>query len=98
MRDATGRGQNCDAKVARSRRNTPRFGPEGKPSPRTLEAILAPDEPALHVAEQGLELDFATAKELQRDLAALARRYEARQTAGEQAYFVALGLTPMPSG
>lgn len=70
----------------------------GKPEPRTPEAILAPEAAALFVAEQGLELDFATAKELQRDLAALARRYEARQTAGEQAYFVALGLTPMPRG
>jgi len=68
---------------------------QGVPAPRPRGALLAPSTPAVWSGEMRLRLDFETAKALQRELAGLAARFEGRQRAGGQPYFVVLGMTPV---
>ncbi len=57
--------------------------------------MLEPDSPALLVNDGTFELDFETAKALQKDLADLFSRYKQRQKSGGQHYAYRLGLTPI---
>ncbi len=63
-------------------------------SPDSNWTSLAPDRPAVLAAwRDGLYLDFADAKELQRELFALLLRYQRKQ--GAQRYLLRLGLAPL---
>lgn len=55
---------------------------------------LRPQEPAHLYTVLTLPFDFATAKELQRDLNALLRAYAARAAEGHQGYLVRVDLVP----
>ncbi len=57
--------------------------------------FLGPVAPALFFADGFLTLDFATAKNLQRELFDLFKRYSGAQRSGEQRYAYRLGLTPV---
>lgn len=66
------------------------------PNPQLKEdvraSLLKPDAPALWTGWATLKLDFADAKALQRDLAALLERYGTRR--GNQDYLMRLALAP----
>ncbi|CAN5839698.1 helix-turn-helix domain-containing protein [soil metagenome] len=59
------------------------------------EAFFGPGSPALFIGDGNLELDFATAKALQKDLFELFERYSTQQTPGAQRYAYRLGMTPL---
>lgn len=63
--------------------------------PQLIESVLRPDAPALFLSDGTLELDFETAKALQKDLVDLFNRYRQKQDAGSQEYAYRLGLTPL---
>jgi hypothetical protein len=63
--------------------------------PRLLESVLKPDAPALFLSDGTLELDFETAKELQRALIDLFESYRQKQQPGRQRYAYRFGLTPV---
>ena len=63
--------------------------------PRLLESVLKPDAPALFLSDGTLELDFETAKALQKDLVDLFNRYRQKQDVGSQEYAYRFGLTPL---
>lgn len=63
--------------------------------PRLIESVLKPDAPALFLSDGTLELDFETAKALQKDLINLFDTYRQKQQAGGQRYAYRLGLTPI---
>ncbi len=63
--------------------------------PRLVESVLKPDAPALFLSDGTLELDFRTAKALQKDLINLFGGYRQKQEAGGQRYAYRLGLTPL---
>lgn len=67
----------------------------GAPVPRSREALLALSTPAVWSGEARLTLDFETAKELQRELAALSERFQRRQHVNGQPYHIVLGMTPV---
>ena len=79
-----------------------RFTPQGdqdwsiQPARTGLHAWRydAPDAPAILLETDLLDLSFADAKALQRELLALVRRYAGR--AGEKQYLVRVGLSPLP--
>ena len=59
------------------------------------DSFFGPAAPALFFGEGWLTLDFATAKEMQRELFELFKRYSDAQKIGEQRYAYRLGLTPV---
>ncbi len=63
--------------------------------PEAVGRMLEPDNPALLVNDGTFELDFETAKALQRELADLFNRYKQKQKPGSQHYAYRLGLTPV---
>lgn len=63
--------------------------------PRLIENVLKPDAPALFLSDGTLELDFGTAKALQKDLVDLFETYRQKQDVGNQGYAYRLGLTPL---
>ena len=63
--------------------------------PEAVGRMLALDNPALLVNDGTLELDFETAKALQRELADLLGRYKQKQKPGSQHYAYRFGLTPV---
>jgi DNA-binding Lrp family transcriptional regulator len=69
--------------------------PQGVPAPRPRKMLLASSTPAVWSGEVLMKLDTETAKALQRELADLTERFEQRQRAGEQPYYVVLGITPI---
>lgn len=69
--------------------------PQGVPAPRPRAALLASSTPAVWSGELLLKLDMETAKALQRELADLTERFEQRQRAGGQPYYIVLGMTPI---
>lgn len=62
--------------------------------PRLIENVLKPDAPALFLSDGTLELDFETAKELQRALVDLFESYRQQQPGGQR-YAYRFGLTPV---
>jgi hypothetical protein len=69
-----------------------RFAPNPQLVGDVEASLLGSDAPALWTAWAVLKLDFADAKALQRELAALLERYGAK--GGSQDYLVRLALTP----
>lgn len=67
----------------------------GTPAPRLRRTLLASSTPAVWSGEVLVKLDTETAKALQRELADLTERFEQRQRAGGQPYYVVLGMTPI---
>lgn len=63
--------------------------------PDMVDSVLKADVPALFISDGTLELDFATAKALQKELVDLFNRYRQKQQPGSQHYAYRLGLTPM---
>jgi hypothetical protein len=63
--------------------------------PRIQDISFNPDEPALMSSTNSLHLDFATAKDLQKDLRALFESYHKKQNPKEQLYLYRIGLTPV---
>jgi len=63
--------------------------------PTAVSTMLKQGAPALFVSDGTLELDFETAKALQKDLADLYARYNKKQRTGGQLYAYRLGLTPV---
>ena len=63
--------------------------------PDAVSRILEPNAPALFVINGTFELDFETAKTLQRELSDLFSRYDKKQKPGSQHYAYRLGLTPV---
>lgn len=68
---------------------------QGIPAPRPRATLLASSTPAVWSGEVLVKLDMDTAKALQRELADLTEHFEQRQSAGEQPYYVVLGMTPI---
>ena len=60
-----------------------------------VDTFFGPSSPALFFGDGTLELDFQTAKALQKDLFSLFERYRDQQTSGAQRYAYRLGLTPL---
>ena len=54
-----------------------------------------PDDPAILSGFGFLELDFANAKALEKDLEALIKTYEKKQLKNAQSYIYRIGLTPV---
>ncbi|MEJ2290558.1 MAG: hypothetical protein P8Y05_02435 [Deinococcales bacterium] len=67
-----------------------------EPSGRIFERILQADAPAVYLSYVPLQLDFAHAKQLQRELIELVQRYQ--QEAGAGTYFLSVGLAPVEGG
>ena len=63
--------------------------------PEAVSRMLEPDAPALFVVNGTFELEFETAKALQKELSDLFSRYNKKQKPGSQHYAYRLGLTPM---
>lgn len=63
--------------------------------PELIKSVLKPDAPALFLSDGTLELDFETAKALQKELIDLFNTYRQRQQPGSQTYAYRLGLTPL---
>ena len=59
------------------------------------DSFFGPAAPALFFGDGTLTLNFAAAKEMQRELSDLFKRYTDKQKAGEQRYAFRLGLTPV---
>lgn len=87
-----GRGRDDEVTVA----VVPRRGAGGAGGVRLAE-LLAPGAPAFWGSGDRLELDYATAKELQAELAEVVGRYRTRQARGAQAYLLSLGLAAVRS-
>ncbi len=66
-----------------------------EPEPKLIRKMLEPDAPALFLSDGTLELNFQTAKALQKDLADLTERYRRQEEPGAQEYGYRLGLTPL---
>lgn len=66
-----------------------------KGQPREEEVSFKLEEPALISALGRLNLDFKTAKALQKDLRELLESYSKKQNPKEQLYFYRVGLTPV---
>lgn len=65
----------------------------GDPSDHIYDLIVRGDAPAVFLSYAPLRLDFARAKELQRDLIALLERYQGDR--GGTVYWVSAGLAPV---
>lgn len=63
--------------------------------PELIKSVLKPDAPALFLSDGTLELDFETAKALQKELIDLFTTYRQKQQPGSQHYAYRFGLTPM---
>ncbi len=68
---------------------------QGVPAPRPRKTLLTSSTPAVWSGEVLMKLDAETAKALQRELADLTERFEQRQCADGQPYYVVLGMTPI---
>ncbi len=71
-----------------------RPAPNVRDDEQLFHKLLADDGPALLVGNVPLKLDHAAAKALQRDLVALAQRYD--RLDGPDTYLLTLGLAPLP--
>lgn len=63
--------------------------------PELIRNVSKPGAPALFLSDGALELDFKTAKELQRALIDLFESYRQKQRPGGQRYAYRFGLTPV---